>query len=92
MYHDAIRLHLSETASAYWDKRIKFFVGKGWRKSFYYHFYEDKDADHHVAKHEGVTNGRAKLIHFYTLNKANSTTRVLKNLSLARESERIAAV
>ncbi len=40
-----------------------------WRKSFYYHFYEDKDADHHVAKHEGVTNGRAKLIHFYTLGE-----------------------
>ena len=40
-----------------------------WRKSFYYHFYEDKDADHHVAKHEGVTNGRAKLIHFYTLKE-----------------------
>lgn len=40
-----------------------------WRKSFYYHFYEDKDADHHVAKHEGVTNGHAKLIHFYTLDE-----------------------
>jgi hypothetical protein len=40
-----------------------------WRKSFYYHFYEDKDADHHVAKHEGVTNGRAKLINFYTLKE-----------------------
>jgi len=31
-------------------------------------------------------------IHIYTLNKANSTTRVLKNLSLAREPEKIAAV
>jgi len=40
-----------------------------WRQSFYYHFYEDKDADHHVAKHEGVTNGTMKLIHFYTLNE-----------------------
>jgi arylsulfatase A-like enzyme len=39
------------------------------RKSFYYHFYEDKDADHHVAKHEGVTNGHTKLIHFYTLGE-----------------------
>jgi arylsulfatase A-like enzyme len=43
-------------------------AGNG-RKSFYYHFYEDKDGDHHVAKHEGVTNGRAKLIHFYTLGE-----------------------
>jgi arylsulfatase A-like enzyme len=40
-----------------------------WRKSFYYHFYEDKDSDHHVAKHEGVTTGHAKLIHFYTLKE-----------------------
>jgi arylsulfatase A-like enzyme len=40
-----------------------------WRKSFYYHFYEEKDSDHHVSKHEGVTNGRAKLIHFYTLGE-----------------------
>jgi hypothetical protein len=40
--------------------------GGNGRKSFYYHFYEDKDSDHHVAKHEGVTNGHAKLIHFYT--------------------------
>jgi arylsulfatase A-like enzyme len=40
-----------------------------WRKAFYYHFYEDNDGGHHVAKHEGVTNGRAKLIHFYTLNE-----------------------
>ncbi len=40
-----------------------------WRKSFYYHYYEDKDADHHVAKHEGVTTGKAKLIHFYTLDE-----------------------
>jgi arylsulfatase A-like enzyme len=39
------------------------------RKAFYYHFYEDKDADHHVAKHEGVTNGQTKLIHFYTLGE-----------------------
>ncbi len=40
-----------------------------WRKTFYYHFYEDKDGDHHVAKHEGVTNGKSKLINFYTLNE-----------------------
>jgi arylsulfatase A-like enzyme len=40
-----------------------------WRRAFYYRFYEDKDADHRVAKHEGVTNGRAKLIHFYTLGE-----------------------
>jgi S-adenosylmethionine-diacylglycerol 3-amino-3-carboxypropyl transferase len=36
MYHEAIRQHLSPTAQAYWDRRISFFSGKGWRKSFYY--------------------------------------------------------
>jgi arylsulfatase A-like enzyme len=40
-----------------------------WRKSFYYHFYEDQDADHKVARHEGVTNGRHKLINFYKLGE-----------------------
>lgn len=40
-----------------------------WRKSFYYHFYEDYDADHHAPRHEGVTNGRAKLINFYKLGE-----------------------
>ncbi|MFQ3592509.1 MAG: BtaA family protein [Gemmataceae bacterium] len=36
MYHDAMRQHLSPTARAYWDRHIGFFLGKGWRKSFYY--------------------------------------------------------
>ena len=36
MYGDAIRKHLSAAARAYWDKHIGMFLGKGWRKSFYY--------------------------------------------------------
>lgn len=40
-----------------------------WRTSFYYHYYEGPERDHHVFKHEGVTNGRAKLIHYYTLGE-----------------------
>ncbi|MBI1372063.1 MAG: sulfatase-like hydrolase/transferase [Phycisphaera sp.] len=36
-----------------------------WRKSFYYHYYEFPGA-HSVHKHEGVVDGRYKLIHFYT--------------------------
>jgi S-adenosylmethionine-diacylglycerol 3-amino-3-carboxypropyl transferase len=36
MYHDALRQHLSPTARAYWDRHITFFLGRGWRKSFYY--------------------------------------------------------
>jgi len=34
-----------------------------WRKSLYYHYYEK--GEHNVARHEGVTTGRYKLIHFY---------------------------
>jgi arylsulfatase A-like enzyme len=40
-----------------------------WRKSFYYHYYEGVERVHHVYKHEGVTNGRAKLIHYYPINE-----------------------
>jgi len=35
-----------------------------WRKAFYYHYYEFP-AVHMVKKHEGVYDGRFKLIHFY---------------------------
>lgn len=35
-----------------------------WRKSFYYHYYE-YPASHLVKKHEGIYDGRFKLIHFY---------------------------
>jgi arylsulfatase A-like enzyme len=40
-----------------------------WRKSFYYHYYEGVDRVHNVHKHEGVTNGRAKLIHYYPIGE-----------------------
>jgi len=40
-----------------------------WRTSFYYHFYEDNDLDHRVARHEGVTTGKTKLINFYRLGE-----------------------
>jgi S-adenosylmethionine-diacylglycerol 3-amino-3-carboxypropyl transferase len=36
MYADALRRDLSPRARAYWDKHIGFFLGKGWRHSFYY--------------------------------------------------------
>lgn len=36
-----------------------------WRKTFYYQYLEGKQRDHHVACHDGVTNGRHKLIHYY---------------------------
>jgi S-adenosylmethionine-diacylglycerol 3-amino-3-carboxypropyl transferase len=36
MYHDAIRRHLSHRSRTYWDRRISFFDGGGWRSSFYY--------------------------------------------------------
>jgi arylsulfatase A-like enzyme len=40
-----------------------------WRKSFYYHYYEGPPAEHTVAEHYGVTDGRYKLIHFYKLDQ-----------------------
>jgi arylsulfatase A-like enzyme len=40
-----------------------------WRDSLYYHYYEGPEADHHVARHEGVSDGRYKLISFYELDQ-----------------------
>ena len=37
---------------------------KNWRKDLYYHYY-DYPTYHLVRKHDGVRNGRYKLIHFY---------------------------
>lgn len=39
-------------------------VPQDWRTSFYYHYYEFP-AEHSVKRHEGVYDGRFKLIHFY---------------------------
>jgi S-adenosylmethionine-diacylglycerol 3-amino-3-carboxypropyl transferase len=36
MYGDALRRQLSPVARAYWDRHIAFFLGRGWRRSFYY--------------------------------------------------------
>jgi arylsulfatase A-like enzyme len=40
-----------------------------WRTSFYYHYYEGPPAEHTVAEHYGVTDGRYKLIHYYKLDQ-----------------------
>lgn len=40
-----------------------------WRSHVYYHFYESYDSTHEVPKHEGVFDGRYKLIHFYELGE-----------------------
>ncbi len=37
-----------------------------WRKTFYYHYYENPGA-HNVARHYGVTDGTHKLIRYYAL-------------------------
>ncbi|MCB1231854.1 MAG: sulfatase [Verrucomicrobiae bacterium] len=39
-----------------------------WRETFYYHYYEFPGA-HSVARHEGVTDGTHKLIHYYELDE-----------------------
>lgn len=36
LYHKKLRSSLSDSAIKYWDKSIKYFSGKGLRKSFYY--------------------------------------------------------
>jgi arylsulfatase A-like enzyme len=40
-----------------------------WRTTFYYHYYEGPPAEHTVAEHYGVTDGRYKLIHYYKLQQ-----------------------
>ena len=40
-----------------------------WRQHFYYHYHEGPERDHAVARHDGVTNGVQKLIHFYELDQ-----------------------
>lgn len=40
-----------------------------WRKTFYYQYYEGPPAEHSVAEHYGVTDGRYKLIHYHKLNQ-----------------------
>jgi len=37
---------------------------ENWRESLYYHYY-DYPAIHMVRRHDGVSDGRYKLIHFY---------------------------
>ena len=37
---------------------------KNWRKYLYYHYY-DCPAEHNVMRHDGVSDGRYKLLHFY---------------------------
>lgn len=37
---------------------------KKWRRYLYYHYY-DCPAEHNVMRHDGVSDGRFKLIHFY---------------------------
>ncbi len=41
---------------------------ENWREHLYYHYYEFPGV-HSVRKHEGVTDGRYKLIHFYELDE-----------------------
>src|SRR5262249_11430693 len=36
LYGDVLRRHLSPSARAYWDRHMYFFLGRGWRRSFYY--------------------------------------------------------
>jgi S-adenosylmethionine-diacylglycerol 3-amino-3-carboxypropyl transferase len=35
IYHDCLRRELSDFAQRYWDERLHWFTGRGWRRSFY---------------------------------------------------------
>ena len=71
-----------------------------WRKSFYYHYYEYPSV-HMVKKHEGVYDGRFKLIHFYDdideweffdiLNDPNEMLNVYTKPEYAQEVARLHA-
>jgi S-adenosylmethionine-diacylglycerol 3-amino-3-carboxypropyl transferase len=37
LYHDTLRADLSPFARGYWDARLHWFSGQGWRSSLYYH-------------------------------------------------------
>ncbi len=47
-----------------WPGLLKGETPESWRKSLYYHYYE-YPAVHSVRRHEGVSDGRFKLIRFY---------------------------
>lgn len=69
-----------------------------WRKSIYYHYY-DYPSVHMVKKHEGVYDGRFKLIHFYDdINEwelydlqidPNELVNIFSNPESAAETERL---
>ncbi len=44
-----------------------------WREDLYYHYY-DYPAEHMVLRHDGVSDGRYKLIHFYKKEKDGSVS------------------
>jgi arylsulfatase A-like enzyme len=50
------------------DPAPTFGTPAGWRRSFYYHYYE-YPGWHCVRRHYGVRTDRYKLIHFYTLGE-----------------------
>ncbi len=54
---------------------------KDWRKTLYYHYY-DYPAIHMVRKHDGVSDGVHKLIHFYGDGKKKDTGNDMDNWEL----------
>lgn len=44
-------------------------VPADWPRLFYYHYHEGPTRDHAVARHDGVTTGRLKLMNFYELGE-----------------------
>lgn len=54
-----------ETAGLSFAPLLRDKAPAAWRETFYYHYHEGPERDHAVDRHDGVTDGRYKLIHFY---------------------------
>jgi len=76
IYHTKLRSDLSLFAKNYWDKHIYFFLGKGWRKSFY---------------HRGTSGLLAKLIvaHAFTIKRLEKPIRELLNAKTIGEQRAV---
>nr|WP_236919125.1 sulfatase/phosphatase domain-containing protein [Ereboglobus luteus] len=53
-----------QSLRAFADSSFQGGNARSWREYLYYHYY-DHPSGHQVARHDGVTDGRYKYIHFY---------------------------
>lgn len=78
LYRGCLRSQLSPFSRKYWDRKLKYFAGKGWRRTFYF---------------RGTAGSFARLINFYIDRVAKVRTEVtdLLNARTVEEQQRIYA-